>query len=312
MKNLYKIFAFCVIALIIEGCATVKGDWEEASERNSIRAYSTFIKEHPDAEYVKEAKDRIEKLEEEANIWWENNAYKKAKDSNTKKSYEKFLKMYPSGKHAVEARKSLSIFEYEKVRKKNSERAYKDFLSRFPESDSAADASSRLKEIRYNKAIKTKTVSAYEKFIEQYPEEAEAEVLKKILKELRSWQESKEKKLGELAVQMAPTAAMSFTSKPTSNKLENSKFSIEQSPTLKQDLAEFHKLLKEGANPKLVRIVGFVPVKSTPAGSKFSMVSFGKADKAVPAEYGGITLLQYFKENKLIEAYKLLKKYWKE
>ena len=87
-----------IISLFLFGCATVGKDWKSAQETNSIQSFNEFLEKHPQSEYTKEAKFKIE------NLYWES-----AQESNSIDSYKEFLKKYPNSRYSKEALKAIPI-----------------------------------------------------------------------------------------------------------------------------------------------------------------------------------------------------------
>ncbi len=104
------------------------------------------------------------------------------------------------------------------------------------------------------------------------------------------------KRLGEIATQMAPATEISFSGDLISGTMHPVSSGISK-PSAKE-LNEFKELLNFGANPNLIRIKGYKPQTA----AMFS----GDPGTVVPAEEGGLTLLEYCRTIKLDEAVKLL------
>lgn len=366
--KLNSVIPLFMTALLVGGCATSASKWNEAQQSNTISAYQTFLREHPDSPQAITAKTRMQQLELEAKERIEQSKFEQACSTGSENALNTYLKQYPSGKHTEEARnlveqiafkeavavnseKALEAFlkrypqgaDVEEAMRlleqlalknattANSEEAYESFLSRFPNSDSGAEVTSQLRKIRYEAARNAKTVAAYEEFTERYPQGTDSDELQNGLPAVRKWEQAK--LLGEIALRMAPTASMKFAVAPVTggtnpnldrsscftieqsprirqevydfiagedpNLVRSSGFTIEQSPWLKQDVYAFCEQLKAGADPNLVRISGFEPPGITRMGNGLGMASFGERGKVVPAEAGGMTLLEYCKTSNM-------------
>ena len=104
------------------------------------------------------------------------------------------------------------------------------------------------------------------------------------------------KRLGEIATQMAPATEISFSGDLISGTMHP--VSSRTSKPSAKELSDFKELLNFGANPNLIRIKGYKPQTA----SMFS----GDPGRVVPAEEGGMTLLEYCRTVKLDEAVRLL------
>ena len=104
-------------------------DLENATAQDSVAAYNTFLKKHPEGKYVSQVKNRIRQLEkklarqyrtiEEELVAWE---YADVQDSLL--SYRDFLNRFPSGRFAGLARERIALIQdrlKEKVRVGNGE-----------------------------------------------------------------------------------------------------------------------------------------------------------------------------------------------
>ena len=315
-KGIFRVLVGLII-ISTYGCATMQDKWEKAAKEDTIQAYTLFLKnEKPDAEYKNKAETRIRELREAQRAKDEAAAFERARNSKRPEyDLQKFLSAYPSGKHAPEARKLLEQSAYNRAMKDNTAYAYSTFLSRYPNSEQAPDATARLRKIRFNNARKSESLSEYENFIKQYPEGEDTRELKNDLPRIQKLEQDREleqrkfeqaKKLGEIALRMAPVIVSPTKRMPdgtTVQTLGGSKLS----PPLDQKLrmAEFRKLLESGIDPNLVRISGFRPHYVYKGGA----MSFGYPGKVVPAKQDGITLLEYFKTIGLKEGADLVKKY---
>jgi hypothetical protein len=304
MAVISRIIVATTISCFIGACSTAEKDWEKAQQQDTVESYETFLKEYGGSTYAYDAKVKIRELK---TLQRRKTAFEKARDSKSLSACEQFLREYGSGRDSDEIREQLSQLVFDTLEGSNSENKYEKFLSRFPNSELVSKARSRLREIRYANAIEEVTVTAYEKFIAQYPDGADSADLRNRLQKLKNWERSKHGQLGEIALQMAPTATMQMVVSPWGRgRAENGGPRLEQSPNLKKDLIAFKKLLDSGADPKRVHIRGFTP-SGTVLENGITFFSFGSKGYAVPAESGGITLLEYFKANNLKEAYDLLK-----
>ena len=56
----YKWILILFLALISVRCATTGADWETSRKLNTVCGYQVFLKNHPESEYIRDAKVRIE------------------------------------------------------------------------------------------------------------------------------------------------------------------------------------------------------------------------------------------------------------
>lgn len=92
-----------LVLALASGCATTRRDWEAARQADTSQAYSTFLREHPEAEQAPEAWKRIR----------EEDAWQRAKSADTTTAYDAFVARHPSSSHAAAAREALKRLEAE-------------------------------------------------------------------------------------------------------------------------------------------------------------------------------------------------------
>jgi hypothetical protein len=61
MKNTIELVLLIILVVFI-GCSQENERWKETSQKNSIGAYNSFIKEYPSSEFCKQAKTNMVKL----------------------------------------------------------------------------------------------------------------------------------------------------------------------------------------------------------------------------------------------------------
>ena len=233
---------------------------------------------------------------------WE---YASRKDSI--KAYEAFIKDHPESEYNNQAQEKIQKILFEGAeseyhRKKNTISLEK-FIKFFPSSKYSEKARNIIiEEAEYSKAKKEDSKPLFEAYLKDYPSgEYSDEARKSIRKiDIRS-QLERAQELGETALRMGYVIVF----KKVGNYLLMESAVVVHPDTLKEDMKKFEEELKAGADPNLIRIIGFQRPK---AGSGF--LSMGNPGKVIPADEGsGITLLQYCKENDLDKAAELLKKY---
>jgi len=268
-------------------------EYLSAKQQNTVKAYEDYLRKCPDGKNSELAKQSIEQVE-----------FLNAKQLNTIKAYEDFLKMHPDGKNSELANNGIDQLTFKEAEILNSEKAYESYLSKFPNGQSTSIANLKLQEIRFINARETKTVRAYEDFLKLYPDGAKAEQLKKEMNGIRTVEESR--KLGEVALRMAPTGALSFFADPLGETMQSTGAVINFPSTLNEDIETFRKMINDGVDPNLIRIKGFEPAGSEDMGNGYAMFSFGTPGTIVTAEEGGMTLLEFFTSIKLEDACKIL------
>ena len=296
MKRVTISFALLGFLLsLLAGCATVQGDWEKAQKSNTLFAYESFLRDHPNSEYDTRAKDRIEEIE-----------WARASKENEPYAYRGFLNKHPKSHHAEEAKGKITDLEWADAKRRDSTESYTRFLSTYPSNPHAGEAGKRIRELTFEAARKAESVSAIEEFLRAYPQGNDSDALRRELPALREWEPRK--RLAERVIRLCPRE---------SNTIEDVMAGTTQKPPPadKEDLAEIRTLLERGVDPNAVRIAGWAPrrveqgVTILRGGSLVPSTTIRMASPGhpVPSDKDGMTLLEYCRANNLTEAYDLLK-----
>jgi len=123
MKEVARHAIFTMLLLVLAGCATVDTRWQQANSANTVQAYKTFLRRHPDSEYKDRAREKIESLH------WQKTT---AKQSTY--AFKRYLRVHPDGEHATEARNQIELLEWENAKKGNRLSGYEAFLEKYPAS----------------------------------------------------------------------------------------------------------------------------------------------------------------------------------
>jgi hypothetical protein len=110
------------------------------------------------------------------------------------------------------------------------------------------------------------------------------------------------RRLGEVAIRMAPKGALSMNMNSNDVRLA----APDSSRSLQPDLAEFAQLLNEGAAPSAVRIAGFEPAGQRSLSNGLTLMTSGNPGHVVPPDSSGYRLYEYLKINRLDDAIHLL------
>ena len=96
--SLLLMILLCVAPLLVTGCATVTGDWNNTRQENTIVTYQRFLGKYPDSEFTQEAKQQIERLR-----------YQEALEKDQVALYINFMRDYPESSHIPEIRRRLDV-----------------------------------------------------------------------------------------------------------------------------------------------------------------------------------------------------------
>ena len=284
-------------ASIISGCASVQGDWEEVSQKNTVFEYERFLATHPRSEFSTQARDRIEGIKF-------NEAKERSQRQRDPYPMTFFLRQYPNGRFSAEARELEAKPAYENARRKNTPAAYAEFLKEYPTNSLVPEAQASLRALKFKAVQERKSLKAYEDFIALYPSGPDSSQLVSQLPEMRKWEPSR--LLAEALISMSPKGVMPVSSSGPAGAVR-----LQRSSTETRDLEQLQSLLRAGADPNLVRIRGYeAPGKERQIPlTTFVSVSLGEPGFPVHASEGGggMSLLEYCVANNLPAAQALLR-----
>lgn len=119
-------------------------DWAKCKAEDSITVYQLFLEKYPDGEFVTEAKESVQFLEEEE-------AWKKAKEEHSIIAYFQYETQYPHGRYAKQALEAIRELEEEKTwnttREQDTLYAYRSYIRKFPDGKFHGLAERRVKEV---------------------------------------------------------------------------------------------------------------------------------------------------------------------
>lgn len=122
ITNLLKnSFILLVLISMFISCSNVKKDWDNAKQKNTVEAYSDFITNHPESEFLSEAQNKI------ADLDWAS-----AISSDSVKAYKDFIAKHTENIHIKEAEQKITDLEWKDAKMKNSIENYKKFIADYP------------------------------------------------------------------------------------------------------------------------------------------------------------------------------------
>jgi outer membrane protein OmpA-like peptidoglycan-associated protein len=133
--------------------------YESALQRNTIDAYTDFLKRFPGAAEAAAATEKRNTL-----------AYEQARLADDIDAYEAFLRTYPLAREATKAMERRDELAFAEAERANTLDAYEDFVVRHPKARQVAEARRRLHNLAYA-AIANSTRSAdFDTYLSTYPE----------------------------------------------------------------------------------------------------------------------------------------------
>jgi cell division septation protein DedD len=136
VKTIQTVHLFLAGALLV-ACSSAESDWAKADAANTAAAYENFIKQHPNDTHAQQARDHLQKIEDDQ-------AWSDALKSNTLEGYQQYLQKEPGGTHVEDAHSQVTASEraaaWKTAQAANTQSALQDFLQKYsqgPEADQA-------------------------------------------------------------------------------------------------------------------------------------------------------------------------------
>jgi len=112
-----------ILIVIVSACSSEEGDWKQASAEDSIEAYRDFIHEHPNSQFVDEARNRIIGI-----------LYQPYSDRNSVYAYQTFIREYPDSSFAAEAKSRIqALYEKRRLGLREVRKARIELATEFPQ-----------------------------------------------------------------------------------------------------------------------------------------------------------------------------------
>lgn len=144
MKSL-TLIPVLVLATALLACSSTESDWSKAQAANTAAAYQDFLKQHPDGPHAQEARDRVQKMEDD-------HAWADAQKSDTVEAYQQYLQQEPTGAHAHDAQTQITSLQsasaWKTAQAANTEPALQDFLQKYGTAPEAAQARTQLQKLQ--------------------------------------------------------------------------------------------------------------------------------------------------------------------
>lgn len=179
--------------------ANSEAAYRNAENINTIKSYTSFLKNYHNSPLVKKAKANIYSLEYtaastviELSSYIEkfpesphvssaiNDIYKEIESENNLKQYSWFINKYP---HTKEMNLSISK-SYSLIRDKNSIAAYTWFMTSYPKSEESREAINSIHRLAFQQAREINSIDAYNDYIVAYPASKQREQAEHLAYEL--------------------------------------------------------------------------------------------------------------------------------
>ena len=140
-RAIYPIIAVAALA----ACSSAESDWQKAQAQNTTTAYEDFLQQHPNDTHAQEAKDHLQKLQDEQ-------AWADAQKTNTADGYQQYLQKQPNGAHADDAHAQITALgradAWKAAQAANTAQAMQDFLQKYSTGAEADQARTQLDKLQ--------------------------------------------------------------------------------------------------------------------------------------------------------------------
>jgi outer membrane protein assembly factor BamD (BamD/ComL family) len=148
MRTMQSVSALIITALLL-ACSSAQSDWNKADAANTATAFQDFLKQHPNDDHAPQARDRIQKIQDDQ-------AWEDAQKSGTLEAYQNYLQKEPSGTHVADAHTQETALEraaeWKSAQSANTEPAIQGFIQKYsqgPEVDQAREQLKKLQSEQY-------------------------------------------------------------------------------------------------------------------------------------------------------------------
>jgi hypothetical protein len=133
-----------VALLTLMGCSSPDADWQKADGAGTVAAYQGFLNEHPNDTRAAQARERIQKLQDEG-------AWLQAQKTNTPEAFQAYVKEQPNGAHLSEARASATALEraadWKLAEADGKQPALEKFLQKYSQGPEVDEARTKLAQL---------------------------------------------------------------------------------------------------------------------------------------------------------------------
>jgi hypothetical protein len=140
----YRGVCLVLAVLAAAGCSSADSDWSRAQNANTVAAYQDFVNGHANDPRVAQAREQIQKLQDEQ-------AWSDAQKADTAAALQQYIQSEPSGAHVSQARDRVAELEraaaWKVAEADGSEGALKQFLQKYAQGPEADQARAKLAQL---------------------------------------------------------------------------------------------------------------------------------------------------------------------
>lgn len=132
-------------AVALVACSSARDDFQKASAQNTIAAYQSFLKEHPNSDLAVQAQDKIHAMQDEQ-------AWSNAQKTNTVQAFQQYLHDQPNGVHVADSRDRIMALQradaWKAALADGKQPAIEAFLQKYPAGPEADAARAKLESLK--------------------------------------------------------------------------------------------------------------------------------------------------------------------
>lgn len=140
-----RIASLLIPTALLIACSSAQSDWNKAEAANTAAAYQDFIKQHPSDTHAQQARDRLQKIEDDQ-------AWSDAQQANTLDGYQQYLQKEPNGTHVDDAHTQVTALnrasDWKTAQAANTETALQGFLQKYSQGPEVDQAREQLKKLQ--------------------------------------------------------------------------------------------------------------------------------------------------------------------
>jgi len=156
-KNIVVSLFIIFVLLFTFACSSAQKDYKLARQADTITAYQAFLSKHPQSDYSKPVRTRIEEKN-----------FEKAESENTVAGYQQFIDASNSDlfkNYANQRIVKIYTDAFEKAKASDTMEAYEQYLENYPQSMFSKDCRDRIDAMMWRLAIKGKNALSYYKYV---------------------------------------------------------------------------------------------------------------------------------------------------
>jgi outer membrane protein assembly factor BamD (BamD/ComL family) len=150
--------------LMLSGCSSQEGDWQQAQQQNTVQAYQQYIQQYPQSDHVAAARQQIAHIQQQKEMQQARADWQRAQQANTPQAYQQFLQQHPDSQFAANAKQQVQQMQaaqdWMRVQQSNNPQALQAFIAQYPNSPQAAQARQELTRIQQVQQQKQQQMAA--------------------------------------------------------------------------------------------------------------------------------------------------------